>query len=370
MVLLFAAGYLIKEEYGQLEFYKKVIEVGSSVLAFGFPALILSYTRSLKSKVNFLALSTSTVVVLAIAALPFLFFVQWEFLIVPFLFYALFFNGGIMQSYLLVKKGSNYVSYYKIIVSIFFYCIVFLYIYFEHQGSMAYVYVNYALLPILIVYTALELYKEKLVKSTLKKYWTLFRKLLLSSFTLVVSNFANLMFLYTDIFVIKWVSQQANSEIADFSFALNIASILLIAPLTLVQVNIEKLKINKTFIYELHKNIKKVVLPGALVLVGVYYVLVSFLFVKYETTFVLFTIILFAKVFHALSSLFGTNLLIYKKFKENLIINIVMLLLNVILCWVGYNIYGIIGLAGSSAACLALRYFVLFFYNKQIVANT
>src|SRR5690606_316421 len=57
VVRFFAAGYLGKEDYGQLVFYKKIIEVGSSVLAFGFPALILSYTKSKESKIYFYLLS-------------------------------------------------------------------------------------------------------------------------------------------------------------------------------------------------------------------------------------------------------------------------------------------------------------------------
>ncbi|MEZ4859408.1 MAG: hypothetical protein R2781_11425 [Flavobacteriaceae bacterium] len=365
--MLFAAGYLAKEEYGQLEYYKKVIEVGSSILAFGFPALILSYTRSLNSKVSFLTLSIITILVIATIALPFLFFAKWHFLLIPFIFYALFFNGGILQSYLLVKKGSNYVSFYKIGLSIAFYSLVFFYVYSVKEGAMAYVWVNYILLPVVFIYTGFELFREKVKVGIVKKYWRLFKKLLLSSFTLVVSNFANLMFLYTDIFVIKWVSSQANSEIADFSFALNIASVLLIAPLTLVQVNIEKLKENKPFIYELHKKIKKVVIPCAMLLIGIYYLLITLLFLRYEATFVLFIIILIAKIFHSLSSLFGTNLLIYKKFMENLIINMVMLGLNLILCWVGYYFYGILGLSLCSAFCLTLRYYILLYYNKRIV---
>src|SRR5690606_41513439 len=62
-VLFFAAGYLAKEAYGQLEFYKKIMEEGSSDLAFGFPALILSYTKSKESKIYFYLLSISFVLV-------------------------------------------------------------------------------------------------------------------------------------------------------------------------------------------------------------------------------------------------------------------------------------------------------------------
>lgn len=51
------------------------------------------------------------------------------------------------------------------------------------------------------------------------------------------------MFMYSDIFVITLLSTQVNKEIADYSFPLNIANALLIIPFTLVQVDIEKIKI-------------------------------------------------------------------------------------------------------------------------------
>lgn len=53
IVLFFAAHFLAKEDYGELEFYKKAVEIGSNILAFGFPALILSYTKSDESKIYF-----------------------------------------------------------------------------------------------------------------------------------------------------------------------------------------------------------------------------------------------------------------------------------------------------------------------------
>ena len=97
--------------------------------------------------------------------------------------------------------------------------------------------------------------KANIEFTKLRKYWKLFKKLLLNSFTLVVSNFANLMFLYTDIFVIKLLSEQANSEIADFSFALNVASVLLLISMTLIQVDIEKLKNKASYFKILNKKI-------------------------------------------------------------------------------------------------------------------
>lgn len=365
VVLFFAASYLAKEEYGELEYYKKVIEVGATVFAFGFPALIISYTKSEESKQYFFLLGSLFVLVLAIIVGPILGLFNWGFLVIPFVFYALFFNGGIAPAFLLVRKGSDYAAYYKIVVSVLFYAVILVSIVYFDVSSMAYVTVNYVLFPITLLYITFLVWKERLLLQKIKRYWRLFKKLLLSSFTLVVSNFANLMFLYTDIFILKMLSNKADLEIADFSFALNIANLLLFIPLTLVQVDIEKLKKSKEYLKTLNKKIVVLVLILALMLVGGYQLLIQAYFPQFEETFFLFLFILGAKIFHAFSSLYGTYLLILKKFKANLIINCIMLLVNVGLCYIFYSLFGILGIAGASAFSLMLRYFILVKMNTK-----
>ena len=365
VVLFFAASFLPKEQYGELEYYKKVIEVGATVFAFGFPALIISYTKSEESKQYFFVLGGLFVVLLAIVAGPILGLFNWGFLVVPFVFYALFFNGGITPAYLLVRKGSDYASYYKIVISVFFYVVILISIRYFEVTSLAYVVVNYILFPIALLYIMLLVWREHISLNKIKRYWQLFKKLLVSSFTLVVSNFANLMFLYTDIFILKILSTKADLEIADFSFALNIANLLLFIPLTLVQVDIEKLKKSVGYLKTLNKKIIVLVLFTALLLVGVYQLLIHSYFLQFQETFYLFLFILGAKIFHAFSSLYGTNLLILKKFKENLIVNCSMLILNITLCYVLYSFLGILGIAGASAFSLMLRYLILVRMNKS-----
>lgn len=367
-VLFFAAGYLTKESYGELEFYKKVIEVGANVLAFGFPALILSYTKSKESKIYFYILSIAFVlfltIVLSLAGFyqPILFL-----LIVSMAFYGLFFTGGIAQSYQIVHLGSNYASLYKIVISILFYGAVFGLIYFFQVKGEAYLYPSLILLPLVLVYTYFDLRKANIEFTKLRKYWKLFKKLLLNSFTLVVSNFANLMFLYTDIFVIKLLSEQANSEIADFSFALNVASVLLLISMTLIQVDIEKLKNKASYFKILNKKIVISTFLLSLSLIVGYYILIHHFYLNFNKTFLLFIVILFGKIFASLSNLYGTYLVILKKFKLNLNINLAFLLLNIVSCWLGYLIYGIIGLAIASAIMLALRFSVLYYFNQKYI---
>lgn len=359
VVLFFAAYYLTKEDYGELEFYKKVIEVGSSVLAFGFPALILSYTKSKDSKAHFFLLAILFVLGLGILLGFFFSFTPWLFLVVPFVFYALFFTGGITHSYLLVQKGSDYASYYKSIVSVLFYLIVFISIYnFDIKGK-AYVYVNYVLLPALLIYISFQLKSQQFVLSKIKRYWRLFKGLLLSSFSLVVSNFANLMFLYTDIFIIKLLSKNANVDIANYSFALNIAALLLLIPMTLVQVDIEKLKTNRFYVAILNKKILKLTVAMIVILVLFFLGLTQFFLVEYKETLFLFLIILLAKTAQAFSPLYGTMIVIEKKFNINLKINIISLLINVALSIPLFYVLGIYGVAMASFIVLTLRQIIL-----------
>jgi len=366
VVLFFAAYYMTKSDYGELEFYKKVIEVGSSLFAFGFPALIMSYTRGNTSKVHFYLLSILFVGFLGILATFFLAFTSWLFLVVPFVFYALFFTGGVTHSYFLVKAGSNYASLFKIAVSILFYAVVFCSIYFFEVKGKAFVYVNYVLIVPLIIFIAFELKKQQIVLYQLKKYWRLFKGLLLSSFTLVVSNFANLMFLYTDIFVIKLLSKNANVEIANYSFALNIAAMLLLIPMTLVQVDIEKLKSNRAYVSILNKKILALTFTATIFLILFFLLLTEFLLTDYREVFYLFLLIMTAKVVQAFSPLYGTMIVVEKKYKQNLLINISTLVLNVILSIPLYFTFGVYGIALTSLIMLSVRQLLLYRGYKQI----
>ena len=370
IVLFFSAHYLTKSDYGELEYYKKLIEVGSSFFAFGFPALIVSYTKSDASKKYFLLLSVLFVLFISLVSSIFMGLASLGFLIIPFVFYALFFNGGIVPAFLLVYKGSNQASYYKSIISVLFYAIILIALYYFDVKGQAYIVVNYIILPVAALYLTFLIFKEDIVMHEVKKYWGLFKKLLLSSFTLVISNFANLMFLYTDIFILKLLSDQSNIDIANYSFALNVANILMLIPLTMVQADIEKLKNDKTYFASINRKIKFLVAGAALLLFVFYYVLTNAIFIDYKETYVIFVIILFAKMFHAVATLYGTNLLIYRKFRDNLKINLFMLLLNIVLSYFLYIEFDIVGVAMGSLLSLAIRYLLLVRVNKSLTIAT
>jgi len=366
LVLFFAAHYLDKENYGSLEYYKKVIEVGASFLSFGFPALILSYTRGENSKKYFYYLSLFFVLLLSFALFPILYHYRLQFLLIPLLFYAIFFTGGITQSYLLVQWGSNKVSFYKMLISLGFYLLVAVQVYYYHVSAFAFVYPSYFLLPPMLIGVGYLYKQQKIVVRKLKQYGRLFYRLLASSFTLVVSNFANLMFLYTDIFIIKLLSDQANTDIANYSFSLNIANALMLIPFTLVQVNIEKLKKSSSVIKKLNKKITLLLILTALFLLVFYKLIVLYFLKKYAHTYILFIIITVAKAFQAMSPLYGTYMVIKKRFRKNLWINLIMLFLNFILSYVLYHKFRLYGVAVASALSLMVRYIILVRFVKRI----
>ena len=143
------------------------------------------------------------VLFISIVSLPILYLTKTLFLLIPFIFYALFFTGGITPIYVLVSKSSNKAAYYKIIIALLFYGVIFILLKYFNITSRAFVKVNYILLPVLSLWFLKEIIKQKIILQKALSYWALLKKLLLKSFSLVVSNFANLMFLYTDIFIIS-----------------------------------------------------------------------------------------------------------------------------------------------------------------------
>jgi len=368
LILFFAASFLTKENYGGLEYYKKLLEVVSSIFAFGFPALIISYTKSDNSKKYFFTLAAGIVLIIGGIASIFFSFFNLGFLVLPLLFYALFFNGGIVPAYFLVRKGSKVASYYKIIISLLFYALLFILLYlYDVKGSL-YPIGGALLFPVSLIYVIYIIYKERLELQKLKKYWTLFKKLLMSSFTLVVGNFANLMFLYTDIFIIEILSKNSKIEIAEYSFLLNICNILLLIPLTLVQVDIEKIKSEKGYVSILNRKITSLVVFASLVIFIIYIYIISKYFPEYSGFYTLFIILLLAKIIQSLSPLFGYLTIVKRMFRQNLLVNIFTLILNILLGYILYHIIFLEGLAIASLITLIIRYIflrVLVFKSKD-----
>ena len=365
-VLFFSAYYLTKSDYGELEYYKKIIEVGSVFLGFGLPAFLMTYTRSNKSKLYFYYISLLFIITLSFIVAPLFYAFKLLFLLIPMIFYSIYFTGGLTQIYLLVTKGSNFASIYKIIISVLFYSSVLIAILWFNARGKAFVWPSYVLIIPMLFWSVFEASK-KISLAFFRRYFGLFKKLIGSAFTLVVNNFSNMMFLYTDIFVIRFLSQIPKFEIADYSFALNISNTMLLIPLTLVQSDIENLKKSNEELYTLNKKILILITLFIVIIIPAYYFIVPRFFKGYERTFMLFLILLSAKFFQSLSTLFGTFLSTKRKYSLNMKINIVILIIHILISIIAYRYGGILGLAAASAFSLGLRLFVLKIKSKNIV---
>jgi len=370
IVLFIASLFLVKSQYGQLEYYKKIIELGGAFLSLGFPTLIMTYPRSKKSKLHLLVFSVFTILLLAVLLSPVLFYYKLIFLLIPILFYSFFFTGGVLQSYLLVQYDSQKVSIYKILVSLLFFSGVLFVVLKLNDGADAYVYPAYFLFPLFFIFVIKEIFYQQFRFNIFKKYAKHFVKLLYGSFTLLLNNFSNLMFIYTDIFLIKYLSENAFKEIADYSFALNVSNILLIIPLTLIQVDIEKLKTNYRIFNQLQRKILVLVGVLSLVLLIVYFGMIHTVFDKYNNTFLIFIILLIAKIFQSSTVIYGASLIIKKKFNHTLFVNLLMILINIIASYLLYSFFGLYGIAIASMFSLMIRLILLRHYRVKFYLKT
>jgi O-antigen/teichoic acid export membrane protein len=367
LILFFAPLMLSKQDYGELEFYKRIIEFSSTILVFGLPTLLVTYSKSYRSKTYLLIFSLVVIISLSMLTIPFLYYLNYLFLLIPILFYAIFFSNGVLQMYFLVAKGSNTASLFKIIVSSVFYSGVFLLIVYSKEPALAFVNSGYFLFPLGLIVMGWLIYSLKPKIKIFFKYLKLFKKLLISSSTLVISTIANMMFMYSDIFIVKILSPNPSIEIANFSFVLNITNMIILIPMTLVQVDIEKIKKEsydwlqgyrkKTFIYTSAFSI--------FIMLG-YFILINTFYEAYKDTMILFLILFVGKIIQSNSVFLGTQVLIKKYFIENLKINLITVTFNVIASYLCYLKFGLLGIALVSALSLAIRYIVLMFYYKKI----
>ena len=79
----------------------------------------------------------------------------------------------------------------KIITSVLFYVGVLMILILHSSPEHAFIFINYFLIGLGIVFIIILFDRYKINLAILKKYYSLFKKLLISSLTLVVSNFAN-----------------------------------------------------------------------------------------------------------------------------------------------------------------------------------
>ncbi len=367
-VMFFAAHYLAKAVYGELEYYKKVLELGGAFLSFGFPTLILTYTRSEKSKWYLLLFATFFIAGLSLLVLPFLWVMHYQELWGGILFYALFFTGGVVPVYFLVRKGSVAASIYKSLMALLFYSTVFVLVLYSDFPQYSFVKAaHYFLIPGFII-LFFEWKSEHIDWRILFKYFRHFRLLIFGAVTLIFNNLSNMAFLYSDIFIIKLLSAKPNPQIADYSFSLNAANILMLIPMTLVQVDIEKLKKNIRYLSQLNRKILYLIILAILMMIPAYYLLTHKFYIRYAETLLLFLIIAGAKIFQGLTVAFGASMLIRKKYGVTLTINLGMIITNVVSSYLLYPYFRLTGIAIASALSLVLRYAILrYIYSSRLL---
>ncbi|MFK5878244.1 MAG: oligosaccharide flippase family protein [Flavobacteriaceae bacterium] len=367
LILFLAPLLLTKQAYGDLEFYKRIIELSSTILVFGLPTLMFTYSKSNSSKVYLLIFSLGVILLLSIVTIPILYWADYLFLLIPILFYSIFFSNGIVQMYILVAKGSNAASVFKIIVSCIFYAFVFFIIKYDKNPSFAFVNSTYFLFPVGGIFLILLLRSLRAKYKVFLKYLNLFKKLLVSSSTLVISTIANMMFLYSDIFIVKLLSDNSSVEIANFSFVLNITNLIVIIPMTLIQVDIEKIKEGSySWLQSYRKKIALYILVFAFFVTLGYILLINSFYSSYKNTLLLFVILIFGKIIQSNSVILGAQILIKKRFFDNLKINLATVSFNIIASYFCYKSFGLLGLAFISSLSLLVRYLGLRYYYKQI----
>lgn len=364
VMLILAAALCTPEAYGEFEFFKKVIEFSSILVAFGTPTLLLTYTKGEFSRVNLTAVSLFFSIFITAILFPIYYIFHVEHLVLPTLFFAtLYYSGSIIQSFFVVSKGSNYSAWYKIAGSTVFNGILIFYLWSYNASSNAIVVVSNICL-VVFGFFVIGIFRSYYLKGMLrhiKRYIKLFYNILYGSFSMVMNNFINIAFIYTDIFIIKYLSEtdQANVLIGQYSFPLNIANALVIIPITIAHVDIEAIKKNVALFKKVVERNRLGLLVGLIGLPFVYAIVLWITDDKYAGTWLLFIILVLAKFVQSLSIPYGMMVVLKKEFTFNLKLNLTSLILNISLSVILYPWFGIVGVAFASFSALFIRYFVI-----------
>lgn len=365
--------YATKKQYGEFELYKKIIEFFAVFVSLGFPALIITYARSKEQKADFFVTGflLSVLLTLAAALLSFLLGKNYFFLIVPVLFFTIFhYSNSIYQAYNLVERGSKYASLYKGIVSIFFTASVLIFFFIIEDKELALIYCTYPLLLIGTIYFIKNFSFQRVINSYNNIAHTLKTQLYNGS-VLFLSTLVNTSLLAIDIFIISYYSGNVDGKLADYSFPLMIANILLIIPLTLTNVDVEKYKMKHLFFTESLKKNNYFTLACAVFVFVFYWVLVKYFYIDYENTIWLFSIILVGKVIQSITIPFGVYLATKGIYTYILKVLLFSLAVNIIASFFLYEKFGLIGIAFISLLCLLIRFlfYVKRYYNGRNLWN-
>ena len=178
-----------------------------------------------------------------------------------------------------------------------------------------------------------------------------------------------MMFLYTDIFIISFLSNESSKEIADYGFPLNIANTLMIIPLTIIQVEIENIKKDQRISKSIQRKIIKLAFLGSLAVMVLFLGLINTLYVKYDNTLIIFILILIAKMIQSSNVLLGTRIAINKMYNKNLLVTSSALILNFTLSFFAYKYFKLTGIAAASIISLTYIHILLTYFNNKHFNN-
>ncbi len=356
--------YATKEQYGTFEFYRRIIEFFAVFASFGFPALMMTYSKGKKEKNKFfiagMFLSFSITIFTGIALL--LFGINYLFLIVPILFYSIFhYSNSIYQAYNLVQKGSKYAAIYKSIVSILFTVSILISFFIIEEKELAIIYCTFPLLLLGMVYFFND-FNFQTIKNGCQSLWETLRIQFVNGGVLFLTTVANTFFLTIDVLIIGYYSGTSTPKLAEYNFPLMIASTLLIIPMTMTNVDIENYKLSHTkFLSSLKKN-TVFTLIASLFVFGFYLLLINSFYPDYKNTMLIFSIILASKIVQSITAPYGVYLGTKGIFIYQFKVLLLSLGLNTILSLLVYNKYGLVGIASISFLSLLIRF--LFYYKE------
>lgn len=356
--------YATKQQYGDFELYKKIIEFASVIVSLGFPGLIITFSKNLKEKNDFFLAGIFSSIILSVflALLFWLIGFNYLFLIIPILFFALFhYSNSIYQSYNLVVKGSRYASMYKNIVSILFSISVLGFFFFIEDKEMSIVYSSYPLLILGFIYLIKD-FDFGQVSSVFKRVKETLEEQYYNGTVIFITTIVNTSFLATDVFIISYFAGSEDTRLADYSFPLMIASAMFIIPRTLTSVDVEDYKKSHSKFKKSAKKILWLSLLAGLGLILLYLILINTAFTEYSNTLVIFFIILLAKFIQCVTGPYGVFLGTKGIFAYQLKVLLGSLAFNVLFSILVFERFDLVGIAVVSLIGILIRF--IFYYIK------
>jgi O-antigen/teichoic acid export membrane protein len=356
--------YATKQQFGEFELYKKIIEFASVIVSLGFPGLIITFSKNLKQKNDFFLAGAASSIILSVVLgiIGYLIGFNYLFLIIPILFFSLFhYSNSIYQAYNLVVKGSRYTSNYKNVVSVLFSIAVLGFFFSIEEKEMAIVYSSYPLIIIGIIYFMWDFDFGKL-KSVFFRVSSTIKEQYYNGTVIFITTLVNTSFLATDIFIISYFAGTEDTRLADYSFPLMVASALFIIPRTFTSVDVEDYKLSHDKFKKSAQKIFWLCLLAGFGLVLFYFGLINTLFEEYKNTFAVFLVILLAKLVQSITVPYGVYLGTKGIFTYQLKVLITSLGFNVICSILVFDKYDLMGIAVVSLIGITIR--LIFYYLK------